>query len=237
METQTLLALATFAGVNSITPGPNNLMLLASGVRHGFRASVPHMLGISFGFAVLMMAAGLGLGVLFERWPALHQLLRGVGISYLLWLAWQLWHADAPRAGDDAFPGRAPGRSLAGPSGDVLAGQSSKHRRPLGGPPSVAAGRGAPMTFSGAALFQWVNPKAWMMAIGAAAGFMAADGGMSAALLIALVCAAVNLPCISVWALGGARLSRWLSEPVARRRFNAGMAALLVASVYPMLSA
>ena len=199
METQTLLALATFAGVNSITPGPNNLMLLASGVRHGFRASVPHMLGISFGFAVLMMAAGLGLGVLFERWPALHQLLRGVGISYLLWLAWQLWHADAPRASVD--------------------------------------GRATPMSFSGAALFQWVNPKAWMMAIGAAAGFMAADGGVSAALLIAMVCAAVNLPCISVWALGGARLSRWLSEPTARRRFNAGMAALLVASVYPMLSA
>jgi threonine/homoserine/homoserine lactone efflux protein len=200
METQTLLALATFAGVNSITPGPNNLMLLASGVRHGFRASVPHMLGISLGFAVLMMAAGLGLGALFERWPALHQVLRWAGIGYLLWLAWQLWHADAPRA-------------------------------------AATGSAAAPMSFLGAALFQWVNPKAWMMAIGAVAGFMAADAGVGAALLIALVCAAVNLPCISVWVLGGVRLSRWLSEPVARRRFNASMAALLLASVYPMLGA
>lgn len=200
MESQTLLALTAFAGVNSITPGPNNLMLLASGVRHGFRASVPHMLGITFGFAVLMLAAGLGLGVLFERWPALHQVLRWAGISYLLWLAWQLWHADAPRA-------------------------------------AAMGSAAAPMSFVGAALFQWVNPKAWMMAIGAVAGFMAADGGVGAALLIAMVCASVNLPCISVWALGGARLSRWLSEPAARRRFNASMAALLVASVYPMLSA
>jgi threonine/homoserine/homoserine lactone efflux protein len=200
METQTLLALATFAAVNSITPGPNNLMLLASGVRHGFRASVPHMLGISLGFAVLMMAAGLGLGALFERWPALHQVLRWAGISYLLWLAWQLWHADAPRT-------------------------------------AATGSAAAPMSFLGAALFQWVNPKAWMMAIGAVAGFMAADGGVGAALLISLVCAAVNLPCISVWVLGGVRLSRWLSEPVARRRFNASMAALLLASVYPMLGA
>jgi len=203
MELQTVLAVCVFAAVSSITPGPNNLMLLASGVRHGFRATVPHLLGITCGFMVLMMAAGLGLGALFERWPALHVLLRWVGIAYLLLLAWRLWRAGAP-------------------------GTHAAQEQPQ------TAGR--PLGFVGAALFQWVNPKAWVMALGAIAGFMGAGSGPAAALLMAGVCGAVNLPCITVWAYGGARLSRWLSRPAARQGFNSSMAALLVLSIYPMLA-
>jgi len=199
MTPQTAFAVCTFAAVSSITPGPNNLMLLASGVRHGFRASLPHMLGITFGFIVLMLSTGLGLGALFERWPLLHDFLRWAGAGYLTVLAWQLWQADAPQA-------------------------------------SRASDSRPPMSFIGAALFQWVNPKAWLMAVGAVAGFSGSETGTWAMLTLALLCGVVNLPCISVWAYGGARLSHWLSRARPRQVFNACMAALLMACIYPMVA-
>ncbi|MBV8469487.1 MAG: LysE family translocator [Burkholderiaceae bacterium] len=206
MTPQTALAVCTFAAVSSITPGPNNLMLLSSGVRHGFRASLPHMLGITFGFIVLMLATGLGLGALFERWPVLHELLRLAGAVYLAALAWQLWRADAPHASSM--------------SGSPSAGEADC--RP-------------PMSFLGAALFQWVNPKAWLMAIGAVAGFSGSETSAWTMLALALLCGVVNLPCISVWAYGGARLSHWLSRSRPRQLFNAVMAVLLLGCIYPMV--
>lgn len=199
MDLPTLLAVAAFATVTSITPGPNNMMLLASGVNHGFRASAPHMLGISIGFMVLLGATGLGLGALLQQWPALGLLMKTLGVAYLLWLAWRLWQAEAPRAG--------------------------------------AAPAGPRMGFWAAAGFQWVNPKAWMMAVSAVAGFLDPGEGALAACLLALVCGLVNLPCIAVWTYAGARLSRLLAEPARRRVFNATMAVLLIASIWPMLKA
>jgi len=92
-----LAALAVFAFVASFTPGPNTLMLLASGVNHGFRATVPHMLGVSFGFPVLLTAIGLGLGALFEAWPAMAIALKWAGAAYMLYLAWRIAGAGAPK--------------------------------------------------------------------------------------------------------------------------------------------
>ncbi|MEL4180098.1 LysE family translocator [Roseateles sp. PN1] len=207
MNTEMTLAVMGFAAVSSITPGPNNMMLLASGVNHGFRATVPHMLGISIGFAILMLAAGFGLGALLTQWPQLHLGLKVVGIGYMVWLAWRLWHAEAPAQ---------PGQSSATGS-------------------AASAASAGPLGFWGAAAFQWVNPKAWMMAVGAVAGFIAPHSGAGAVLVLSLICASVNLPCISVWALGGAKLSRHLAEPKRRRVFNAVMAILLLASIWPML--
>ncbi|WIT13472.1 LysE family translocator [Paucibacter sediminis] len=205
MDLPTLLAVAAFATVTSITPGPNNMMLLASGVNHGFKASTPHMLGISIGFMVLLAATGLGLGALLLQWPRVGLAMKAVGIAYLVWLAWRLWRAEAPRAGVDAE--------------------------------ASAVAAGPRMGFWAAAGFQWVNPKAWMMAIGAVAGFLAPGEGALAACLLALVCALVNFPCIAVWTYAGARLSRQLAEPAKRRAFNTTMAVLLLASIWPMLKA
>ncbi|WP_310388859.1 LysE family translocator [Roseateles sp.] len=206
METlPTLFAVIAFATVTSITPGPNNMMLLASGVNHGFKKTLPHIAGISIGLMVLLLSAGLGLGALLQQWPQLYLALKGAGVAYMVWLAWKLWHAEVP----------------SGPGSDQRASPAAA---PL-------------MGFWGAAAFQWVNPKAWMIAIGAVAGFTPPDGGYAAVLGLALVCALVNAPCVGLWALVGAKLSRWLAEPARRRVFNALMALLLLASIWPMVGA
>ncbi|MCV2368048.1 LysE family translocator [Roseateles oligotrophus] len=204
MTLPTLFAVIAFATVTSITPGPNNMMLLASGVNHGFKKTLPHIAGISIGLLVLLLAAGLGLGALLQQWPQLYLGLKVVGVSYMVWLAWKLWHAEAPT----------------GPAGNPASS----------GPASL-------MGFWGAAAFQWVNPKAWMIAIGAVAGFTAPDGGLAAMLGLALICALVNAPCVGLWAFAGAKLSRFLAEPARRRAFNAVMALSLLASIWPMLGA
>lgn len=198
MPADALIALAAFAFVTSITPGPNNLMLLASGVNFGVRRTVPHMLGIAVGFTAMVILVGLGLGRAFEAWPALHGALKVAGAAYMLWLAWRL--------------------ARAGPVGE--GGQA----------------RGRPMDFLGAAAFQWVNPKAWVMAVGATAAYAAPDAGAGGALAVALVFGAVNLPCVGVWALFGAALRRHLREPAKLRAFNAAMALLLVASLWPIVA-
>ena len=84
------LPYATYYFVMSITPGPNNVMLTASGAHFGFRRTVPHMLGISAGCAVQLVAVCAGLGALFTRWPVLQTALQWVGAAYLLWLGWKL---------------------------------------------------------------------------------------------------------------------------------------------------
>jgi len=197
MTADLLLAFVAFAFVTSITPGPNNMMLLASGVNFGVRRSLPHMFGISLGFMLLVAAVGLGLGQLFEQVPLLHSVLRYAGAAYLLYLAWKIAQSGAP--------------------------QSS----------GVAAAK--PFTFLQAAAFQWVNPKAWIMAIGAITTYTPHEGFFTNVLLIAALFALVNGPSVGLWTVAGSLLRNWLNNPRALRAFNIGMALLLVASLYPIL--
>ncbi|MEK1904810.1 MAG: LysE family translocator [Pseudomonas sp.] len=196
MTTELLIAFIAFAFVTSVTPGPNNMMLLASGVNFGVRRSVPHMLGISLGFMVLVICVGLGLGQLFEQLPALYQVLRYAGAAYLLYLAWKIAGSGAPSAGES---------------------------------------RGKPFTFLQAAAFQWVNPKAWVMAIGAITTYTPQQGFLFNVLVIAALFALVNCPSVGLWTVAGSLLRRWLEHPLRLRLFNIGMALLLVASLYPIL--
>jgi len=195
MMPDAFLALAAFALVSSITPGPNNLMLMASGANFGFRRTVPHMLGIGIGFGVMIVLVGLGLVRIFDAFPVTHLILTVVGVAYLLWLAWKIAHAAAPDAA------RAGAR---------------------------------PFTFTQAALFQWVNPKAWQMAL-TAITLYAPDRSASAILWVALVFALINLPSVSTWTVMGQQMRRVLSSPARLRAFNLSMAALLVASLVPVL--
>jgi threonine/homoserine/homoserine lactone efflux protein len=197
----TLLAIALFALVTSITPGPNNLMLLASGVNHGIRATVPHLMGVNLGFLVLLLSVGLGLGAVFERYPAVYALMKWLGVAYLLYLAW--------------------GMARSGPPGE--AGGASAGPRPMG--------------FWAAASFQWVNPKAWVMAVGVFSSYLAPGHSAAAVVAVAALFALINAPSIGLWALFGARMREHLRNPRVLRAFNWGMAALLLASLVPMLQA
>lgn len=196
MPSETLLAFITYAFVTSVTPGPNNTMLLASGLNYGFVRSLPHVLGISIGFAVMVMGVGAGLGRLFEAYPSLYTVLRIVGGAYLVYLAWQI--------------------ATAAPMGDA-----STHGRPFG--------------FWKAAGFQWVNPKAWIMAIGAITAYLPAGGSMQAVVVLSLLFALVNVPSVTVWVTFGTTLRRWLTDLRHLRVFNVSMAIMLVLSLYPLL--
>ncbi len=192
-----LLPLTLFAISTTLTPGPNNIMLTASGVNFGFRRTVPHMLGIATGFPVMVAAIGLGLGGLFEAYPQIHEVLKYVGIAYLLWLAWKV--ASAAQSEE--------------------AGVNAK-----------------PLNFLQAAAFQWVNPKAWIMSVGAIATYTTLQGDvLREVLLIAGVFAFVTFPAVAAWTLFGTAIRRLLKSTRARTVFNWSMAALLVASLLPFL--
>ena len=195
MTLDTLIALALYAFATTATPGPNVMMLVASGVNFGFRRSVPHMLGIGVGFTVMIALVGLGLVGLFTAWPPAQVILQVVSVGYMLWLAWKIARAAPP--GD----GRAAGR---------------------------------PLTFVQAAAFQWVNPKAWAMALTAGAVY-APGQQVGPVMIVALVFAVITLPCCAAWTAAGSGLRRWLTDPARLRWFNRGMAGALVLSLYPVL--
>ena len=190
-----LLALALFAFVSSITPGPNNLMLMASGANFGFRRTIPHMLGVALGFVFMVVLVGAGLVGIFEAFPVSYTVLKVASEAYLLYLAWKIANA---------------------------------------GPAETGEGKGNPMTFLQAAAFQWVNPKAWAMALTAISVY-APDQTLWAILLVAALFGAVNLPSVSSWTLLGQQMARVLTNPRRLLLFNWAMAALLVASLYPVI--
>ena len=195
MNYEILAALAAFAFVSSITPGPNNLMLMASGANFGFRRSIPHMLGIGIGFVVMLILVGAGLAQVFIAYPVSHTILRSMSAFYLLYLAWKI----ATTA-----------------------------------PATAQAGTGTPMTFLQAAAFQWVNPKTWSMALTAVTVYSPGTGPWAIA-LVALIFGVINLPSVSCWTVLGQSMARLLTNPVRLRVFNWTMAALLIASLYPVL--
>ena len=195
MNAELLYALVLFAFVSSVTPGPNNLMLMASGANFGFARSIPHMLGIALGFTLMILCVGFGLIGLFDAFPVSYLILKVASVVYMSWLAFKIARA-APATPTD--------------------------------------GGGAPMTFLQAAAFQWVNPKAWAMALTALSVY-AADATFFAFALVAAVFGAVNLPSITLWTVLGQQIGRILTNPRRLRLFNWSMAALLMASLYPVL--
>ena len=195
MTPDLLLAFVLFAFATAGTPGPNNMMLLASGANFGFRRTILHILGISVGLGVMVVAMGWGLSSVFKTFPVLHEILKWVGAAYMLWLAWKI--ATAKGINDKAAAGQ-------------------------------------PMTFLQAAGFQWLNPKAWAMAIGAATTYTPEGSGSQTVLLLAGTFMLVGAPCSAAWAGFGQAMRRFLDKPAVLRTFNVTMAVLLVASLYPL---
>lgn len=196
MTYEILIGLTLFALVSSLTPGPNNLMLMASGANFGVRRSVPHMLGVSIGFTLMVLLVGVGLIQVFDAFPPSYTILKVVSVAYLVYLAWKI--ATAATLSEDE------------------------------------KGTGSPLTFIQAALFQWVNPKAWTMALTAVSVYSPSQSVVAMA-FVAGVFGAVNFPCISLWTSLGQQLRRILTNPLRLRVFNVLMAVLLVGSLYPVL--
>src|SRR5215831_7957130 len=96
--------LITYLAVMSITPGPNNVMVTASGATFGYRATIPHILGIGLGAAAQVVLVCLGLGALFDRFPALHPIMAWIGAIYLVYMAWHMLGAKTAEAAGSARP-------------------------------------------------------------------------------------------------------------------------------------
>jgi threonine/homoserine/homoserine lactone efflux protein len=196
MSHSLLIAFIVFAAVMYFTPGPNNIMVLSSGLTFGFRPTIPHIAGITFGCAFMVAAVGVGFGAIFIAYPLLQTVLKYAGAAYLVYLAATIALSEPVKPGEDT--GRRP------------------------------------MTFWGAALFQWVNVKGWVMVIGtitAYAGIASFPWNIAIQVVLCLLLGVVST---SIWTLSGSSLRSLMTSPRAVRVFNLAMAALLLASLFPV---
>ncbi|MCB1670593.1 MAG: LysE family translocator [Gammaproteobacteria bacterium] len=208
MTPELIASLSLFCFVSSITPGPNNLMLMASGANFGFLRTVPHMLGVGVGFVLMVVIVGAGLAGIFDLYPVSYLILKVVSVVYLLYLAFKIATAAPVRFG----------RLAAQPDAE-----------------GMQSGVGTPISFIQAVLFQWVNPKAWAMALTAMSIFNPTHT-LAGVGLVAAVAGVINLPCVSTWAVLGQQVRRWLNSNERLRLFNWTMALLLVLSLAPVLT-
>jgi len=195
MSQQLLFAFILFAAVMFFTPGPNNIMVMSSGLTYGFRRTLPHMAGVTIGFAFMVGAVGIGLGAVFIAFPVLQVILKYVGAAYLVYLAVMIARSGTPR--------------------------QSEARR-------------GPMTFWGAAIFQWVNVKGWVAVIGTITAYAAIARFPFNILTQVLTFLAMGTASTVTWTLFGSALRPFLTSPLAVRAFNIVMALLLLASLYPV---
>ncbi len=196
MSQPLLLAFVMFAVAMFFTPGPNNIMLLSSGLTYGFRRTVPHIAGITVGFAFMVATVGIGLGTVFLTYPVLQTILKYAGAAYLVYLAAAI--------------------AISGPAA-----------------PERDDSRG-PMTFWGAAMFQWVNAKGWVMVIGTITAYAAIASFPWNIVIQTSISLAMGAASTVVWALFGTALRPVLTSEWAVRAFNIVMALLLLASLYPV---
>lgn len=187
-----LIPLLLFAFSTTLTPGPNNFMIMNSGLNFGIKPSLGHYFGIALGFPIMLLMVALGLGVVFVKFLWIKQVLQVVGSIYMLYLAWK-----------------------------ILRSHSKSN--------SVSLSK--PLTFFQAFLFQWVNPKAWIMAVGTISIFTLNNNYFLNAFLLCLITFLVCIPATAVWLLFGKILQRILKNDKQRAWFNLGMAITLVASI------
>jgi threonine/homoserine/homoserine lactone efflux protein len=191
-----IIAIFIFSASATVTPGPNNIMILASGLNFGTLKSLPHYLGICIGFPIMVLLIGLGFGFIFERFPLAHTYIRVIGVFYLVFLSWKI-ATSAPN--------------------------------------SLTSKEGTPFSFLQAVLFQWVNPKAWIMATSAVAAFTSGSADiLIQVLVIALTFMIVAFPCTGLWLFFGVWLKKIFNTPSHQRAFNIVMAILLLLSITPV---
>ena len=192
-----LLPVVLFAISSSVTPGPNNIMVMTSALNFGVRKTLPLLTGICIGFTLMLLMVGLGFSQLFVLFPQLSLIIKIIGVGYLLYLAWLIAMAKS-------------------------VGVNDQQAKPFG--------------FMKGALFQWVNAKAWVVAIGAISAFTTAgDDFLAQNLLLAMTFFIASIPCVGVWLLCGSILRKFMNNPVYLRGFNITMAVLLAGSIMPVV--
>lgn len=191
------LAIFLFGLSAGITPGPNNIMLMTSGMNFGIKNSLPHVAGVCIGFAVMVILVGLGFSIIFDTYPILHEIIKVLGLMYLLYLAYLIAYAA---------------------------------------PSELASDKSKPFSFLQAALFQWINPKAWVMATGSISAFttLGDDIHWQVLLIASIFFIAAIISSIS-WLVFGRTLKQVLKSIKQQRVFNISMALLLVISVLPVI--
>src|SRR5213079_2420813 len=177
MSQSLLIAFVMFATVMFFTPGPNNIMLLSSGLTYGFRPTIPHIMGITVGFAFMIGAVGVGLGTIFIAYPVLQTILKYAGVAYLVYLAAVIAMSEPVEPDQDNSRG--------------------------------------PMTFWGAAMFQWVNAKGWVMVIGTITAYAAIAAFPLNIVIQVVLCLILGTVCCTVWVLFGTALRPVLTSPKA----------------------
>lgn len=186
---ESLIALASFAFVTSATPGPNNILLTASGIRFGVLRTLPHILGIQLGVALQLILCSLGVGLTLMQIPVVSLAIRTLGTLYMAYLAWKLCYSTFSTTADT---------------------ENDK-----------------PFTVLQAAMFQFINPKAWIMSITAGALFLPQlESKVTAIFLLCATMFLVGGPSSGSWAVIGSAIRHYLSDPVWKRAFNSLMVCL-----------
>ena len=191
------IALFIFGAISAFTPGPNNTLLMASGINFGFRRTVPLILGVCLGFPLMIACVGLGLGRIFEAFPLIYQVLKYAGAGYMLWLAIKIAVSKPSIEGD--------------------------------------AATGSPMTFLQAAGFQWINPKAWVMAVTSLSAYTVASHYYVGVASVVGTFVLMGIASATTWALFGVGLKHIMNDVRYFRVINVTLAVALVISLIPML--
>jgi threonine/homoserine/homoserine lactone efflux protein len=196
MTLELFLGLFAFAGIAAFTPGPNNTLLMASGVNFGFRRSLPLICGVAIGFPLMIGLIGLGLGRVFELYPGVYRMLKYAGAAYMLYLAWKIATARPSTSDSDAA---------------------------------------RPLSFIQMCLFQWINPKGWVMAVTALSAYTLSQSYYTGVATVVATFVFMGITSALTWAAFGAALKSVMTDVRYFRIINVGLAVLLVASLVPML--
>lgn len=194
MTFSALISFIIYSFVTSVTPGPNNIMLISSGISFGFKRTIPHILGIGFGFGLMVTLVGLGIGSILTSSKVFYEFVKIIGIFYLLYLTYQIYISDSVNVDNDL-----------------------KNHKPL--------------TFIQASLFQWVNPKAWIMTMGAVTTYTSSSSTILIFLLIGVLYGLISIPSVGIWAYIGDKLQLLIHDKKKVSFFNKLMALLLLFSI------
>ncbi len=192
-----VLAISSYYFVMFVTPGPNNSILTASGIKFGFIRTVPNIFGILFGHALQLTLVILGLGKLFEHLPIILNILKYFGAAYLLYLSWKMF-------------------------GSLKVSESNEKISPL--------------KFYEAVLFQFVNPKAWVICVTAVALFFPYEENYIIGIFfIIFMAVSICFPSISIWAFGGSIIRYYLSNHKIKIAVEWLLALLLIATAITII--